>query len=126
MWHAYYTHLYNDLKASQALRAIHDNVGVSQKTVESVRERFEETGELGTHDLRGGRPSVIFTPDLQNRLREKIVSVKAAGKRVTWRLLQEWLRSGPNPDDPEDKDRQPVDVSETTVARWVGKIGGGI
>lgn len=105
------------------MTTIADDLAVAPETIRDVIDNFARGGHLGSTDARIGPPSAVFTPDLQLRLANKIDAINSSGKAVTIQLLQSWLQSEPCADDPSDKDRAAVSVSQRTVGRWLQKIG---
>ncbi|CAN0085172.1 unnamed protein product, partial [Sphacelaria rigidula] len=121
--HEYYTHLSADVEKSQALTTVYSNLGISRSTMQTLIDRFESRRQLGSSDERTGTESTVFTPEVQLRMAKKIDHINSIGQAVTVRLLQRWLASSPDASDPHDEDREPLNVAESTVARWLGQMG---
>ncbi|CAN0173490.1 unnamed protein product [Ectocarpus fasciculatus] len=142
--HHYYHLLCRDgLKAGAAVTEVAARHGMSRNTVYELVQSFEANdGEIVVKDGagRGGTDKTSLLPETHRQIEQYIAANNTIGKAVYARDIWRWLKHPPgrkeNPSEstgeggaavdtvPEyDRDREAIDVSETTVKVWLAKMG---
>lgn len=109
-------------KECDALRFVHNALGIDESTAREARDRFIARHTARTRDRpkRGGRHRAMTRPGATLRSRETVKQINQEGRQVRATERQKWLASDLSNDEPW---RIPTRVSNKTVCNWFHALG---